>query len=82
MKSRKPLNLFKILKTPKVYNIFESFEKEAHLILLFVNNLTKLTLQEKDRSSLLPKTLFKTELAPSCVDEVCGLRGHLLCCTP
>ena len=54
----------------KVRELMESLEKEAHLMLIFTSNISRVSIYERSRGTRMPVLVFRAELAPSCVEEV------------
>lgn len=54
----------------KIYALFESFKDEAHLLPLFLRNLEKIEVYERDRYSADMKLLFSVEVGSDCVENI------------
>lgn len=62
----------------KIYALFECFKQEAHLLLLFLRNLEKIEVYERDRFVPNMKLLFSVELGDDCIENVRAKRTAFL----
>ena len=67
----KPSQLSSILCTDeKIQCLLESFEHDAHLLLLFLRNLERIAIYEREKGSKTNRLIFQAEISSSCVQEV------------
>lgn len=62
----------------KIYALFECFKQEAHLLLLFLRNLEKIEVYERDRFVPNMKLLFSVEIGDDCIENVRAKRTSFL----
>ena len=54
----------------KVRELLENFEADARLLLLFLRNLERISVYERDRTSKTCRLVYRVQLADSCVADV------------
>ena len=62
----------------KVYALFDSFRREAHFLPIFLRNLEKIEIYERDKFSPTPKLLFRLEITEDCLEEIRKKRTDFL----
>ena len=53
--------------------LMQTFEQDAHLMLLFLKNLERVALYDRDKHAKTATLLFKVELGADCIDDVSRL---------
>lgn len=59
----------------KVQLLLQNFEHDAHLLLIFVKNLEKISVFDREKHSKSARLLFRAEISAECLDEVRFIAG-------
>ena len=62
----------------RLQRLFDSFEEDAHLTLLFLRHLESIELYERDERTVRPKFLFRVQISDSCLEDVKEKRKDFL----
>ena len=67
----KPSLLSNVIYAPeKIQNLLENFENDAHLLLLFLKNVERIAIYERDKQSRVDRLLYRAEVSDDCIDDV------------
>lgn len=70
---QKPSPLSNVLySSEKIHYLLQNFEHDAHLLLVFVKNLERIAVFDREKHSKSNRLLFKAEISEECIDEVCA----------
>jgi len=59
-----------LYSSEKLQYLLQNFEHDAHLLLVFVKNLERISVFERETRSKSNRLLFKAEISVECLDEV------------
>jgi len=62
----------------KMHELLENFEADARLLLLFLRNLERISVYERDRNSKTCRLLYRVELSENCAADVRKTRSEFV----
>lgn len=68
---QKPSPLSNVLySNEKVQCLLQNFQQDAHLLLIFVKNLERISIFDREKHSKNARLMYKVEIAEECIEEV------------